>query len=152
MPRSHQQQPGNAAGLSGEAQGDDGATPLTAVHRVRIYYEDTDLSGAVYHANYLRYFERAREHLIGQPHLLALLERGIAFVVYRCELTFRAPAKLGDELEIRTTPTRGSDYRAVFQQDVYRAGERLPIVRGVVEMVAVDRAGKPVLLPRIPGL
>lgn len=129
-----------------------GAIALPHVHRVKIYYEDTDLSGAVYHANYLRYFERGREHLIGQARLVALLEEGVAFVVYRCELTFRAPAGLGDELEIRTTPSRASDYRAVFQQDVYRADERLPIVRGVVEMVAVDRAGKPVLLPEIPGI
>ncbi len=122
------------------------------VHRVHIYYEDTDLSGAVYHANYLRFFERGREHLIGQEALVALLERGIAFVVYRCEMTFRAPATLGDELEIRTTPSRASPYRAVFQQHVFRAGEALPIVKGVVEMVAVDRAGKPVLLPDIPGI
>ena len=124
---------------------------LPHVHRVQIYYEDTDLSGAVYHANYLRFFERGREHLIGQERLVALLEQGVAFVVYRCELTFRAPATLGDTLEIRTTPSRASDYRAVFHQNVYREGDKQPIVKGVVEMVAVDRGGKPVLLPEIPG-
>lgn len=125
---------------------------LPHVHRVQIYYEDTDLSGAVYHANYLRFFERGREHLIGQERLVALLEQGVAFVVYRCELTFRAPATLGDTLEIRTTPSRASDYRAVFHQNVYREEDKQPIVKGVVEMVAVDRDGKPVLLPEIPGI
>lgn len=119
------------------------------VHRVAIYYEDTDLSGAVYHANYLRYFERAREHLIGQPKLLQLLDQGIGFVVYRCEMRFRSPAHLGDQLEIRTRASKASDYRAVFQQDVYRDGEAQPLVTATVEMVAVDRAGKPVVLPQI---
>lgn len=121
--------------------------PAAHIHTVSIYYEDTDLSGAVYHANYLRYFERAREHLIGQEELLRLLNEGIGFVVYRCEMSFRAAAHLGDQLHIHTTPIKASDYRAVFNQDVYRDGDDLPIVRGTVEMVAVDRAGKPVQLP-----
>ena len=121
----------------------------THVHTVAIYYEDTDLSGAVYHANYLRYFERAREHLIGQDALLALLSEGIGFVVYRCELSFRAAAQLGDQLHIHTTATKASEYRAVFAQDVHRDGEELPIVKGTVEMVAVGRDGKPVPLPDV---
>ena len=72
-------------------------------HPVQIYYEDTDLSGVVYHANYLKYFERAREHLIGPTELARLYnEDGIGFVVYKCELTFKQGARLGDLLEIRT--------------------------------------------------
>ena len=51
---------------------------------LQIYYEDTDLSGSVYHANYLRYFERAREHLLGPPELVRLWkDEGIGFVVYK---------------------------------------------------------------------
>lgn len=115
-------------------------------HVVRVYYEDTDLSGAVYHANYLRYFERAREHFIGQPRLLELLEQGVGFVVYRCDMEFRTAARLGDELTVRTTMKRISDYRAEFIQNVHRAGENAPIVRGRVELVAVGD-GKPVPLP-----
>ncbi len=116
-------------------------------HELRVYYEDTDLSGAVYHANYLRYCERAREHLIGQPRLVALLESGVAFVVYRCELTFRAPARLGDVLTVRTTAHRASDFRAVFAQNIHRGDDDNPIVRATVEMVSVDADGKPVPLP-----
>ena len=63
---------------------------MVHVHPVQIYYEDTDLSGVVYHANYLKYFERAREHLIGPAELVRLLdEEGIGFVVYHVEMTFK---------------------------------------------------------------
>ncbi len=52
-------------------------------HRVQIYYEDTDHSGLVYHANYLKYFERAREHMLGLAELRRLYdEDGVGFVVY----------------------------------------------------------------------
>ena len=117
-------------------------------HVVRIYYEDTDLSGAVYHANYFRYFERAREHLLGPDELVRLLENeGIGFVVYHCEATFREAAKLGDELEIRTTVEAASDYRLSFQQDAWRQGAPQPMVEGKVQLVCVDAEGKLVRVP-----
>ncbi|MEE3327409.1 MAG: thioesterase family protein, partial [Myxococcota bacterium] len=66
-------------------------------HPVRIYYEDTDVSGMVYHANYLKYFERAREHFIGPEELVRLFEEeDTAFVVYKAELTYKEGARLGD--------------------------------------------------------
>ena len=92
---------------------------LTASHKVQIYYEDTDHSGLVYHANYLKYFERAREHLLGVGELVKLGEAGLGFVVYRCELSFK--------------------------QDVYR-GETL-LVAGVVEMVILGPDKAPVPIP-----
>ncbi len=118
------------------------------VHHVRIYYEDTDLSGVVYHANYLKYFERAREHLIGPDELVRLLEaEGIAFVVYRCTLTYREGARLGDLLEIRTTVRQASEYRAVFDQQVWRPDGPRALVEGEVELVCVDRRQQLVALP-----
>jgi acyl-CoA thioester hydrolase len=123
---------------------------VTHVHPVRIYYEDTDHSGLVYHANYLKYFERAREHLLGPDVLVGLLrERGLGFVVYRCELQFREGAVFGDELEIRSTVTLESAYRAVFRQDVWRAGGKTPLVQGVVHMVCVDADKQLVRLPEV---
>lgn len=122
--------------------------PARWPHRfaVQIYYEDTDHSGVVYHANYLKYFERAREHLLGVDELVRLLrDDGIGFVVYRCEMTFREGAVFGDCVEVRTTPKVESDYRIVFQQDVYR-GDKL-LVQGAVEMVCVNRERK---LSRLP--
>ncbi len=115
-------------------------------HAVQIYYEDTDHSGLVYHPNYLKYFERAREHVLGVDELVRLLnEDGIGFVVYKAEMTFKKGAVFGDSIEIRTQVNRASDYRLVFQQDVYRADELL--VEGIVEMVCVDARGT---LTRVP--
>lgn len=128
-------------------------TPSSAVHvtPLQIYYEDTDLSGAVYHANYLRYFERAREHLLGPAELVRLWrDEGTGFVVYRCELSFREPAGLGDSLEIRTTVKLESEYRAVFHQSVWRPGGRAAMVEGTVQLVCVDRQNRLVPLP--PGV
>ena len=117
------------------------------VHPVQIYYEDTDHSGLVYHANYLKYFERAREHLLGSDELVRLLrEEGLGFVVYKCELTFRQGAVFGDRLEIRTTPRLESAFRVVFQQDVHRGAELL--VSGVVQMVCVNAETKLVPIPK----
>jgi tol-pal system-associated acyl-CoA thioesterase len=120
--------------------------PAPHLHAVQIYYEDTDHSGLVYHANYLKYFERAREHLLGSDELVRLLrEEGLGFVVYKCELTFRQGAVFGDRLEIRTTPRLESAFRVVFQQDVHRGAELL--VNGVVQMVCVNADTKLVPIP-----
>lgn len=114
--------------------------------QVQIYYEDTDHSGVVYHANYLKYFERAREHLLGVEELVRLYrEEGVGFVVYKCELTYKQGAVFGDTLEIRSTPRLESAFRVVFQQDVWRRGELL--VQGVVHMVCVDSNKKLVPIP-----
>lgn len=116
--------------------------------KLQIYYEDTDLSGSVYHANYLRYFERAREHLLGPTELVRLWkDDGIGFVVYKCELTFREPAGLGDILEVRTTVKLESDYRSVFSQSVWREAGKQAMVEGIVQLVCVDRSGRLVALP-----
>lgn len=116
------------------------------VHRVQIYYEDTDHSGLVYHPNYLKYFERAREHLLGVDELVRLLnEDGIGFVVYKAAMTFKQGAVFGDNIEIRTTVASESDYRLSFSQDVYRGDDLL--VDGHVEMVCVDTSTKLVPVP-----
>lgn len=115
---------------------------------VQVYYEDTDHSGVVYHANYLKYFERAREHLLGVPELVRLWEEErVGFVVYRCGMKFKEGARFGDGLEIRTTVRKESDYRAVFQQDVYRVADDRLLVQGEVELCCVDGEQKLVKLP-----
>jgi len=117
-------------------------------HPVQVYYEDTDFSGIVYHANYLKYFERAREHMFGVDELVRLYhEDGIGFVVYRAELKFREGAVHGDRLEVRTTVQLESSYRLVFQQNIYRKQGDRPLVEGTVELVCVDRNQKLVALP-----
>lgn len=119
-------------------------------HNVQIYYEDTDLSGVVYHANYLKYFERAREHLLGPDKLVELWENdGVGFVVYKCEMTFKEGAKLGDTLDIRTQVTMESAYRAIFDQKVYRQGSDKVMVEGIVQLVCVDAEQKLVAIPKV---
>lgn len=115
-------------------------------HPVQIYYEDTDLSGVVYHANYLCYFERAREHIIGGDKLVELLEQGVGFVVYKVSLTFKEGAQLGDVIEIRSRYERESEYRVVFKQSAWR-GDTL-LVDGEIQMVCVDRKRSLVPLPK----
>ena len=131
------------------------ALRVNHVHPVQIYYEDTDLSGVVYHANYLRYFERAREHLLGVQALVDLWKNeGVGFVVYKAGMTFKEGAELGDGLEIRTTVKLESDYRLAFGQDAWRVSEReIPcspklLVQGRVELACVDAEKKLCRLPR----
>ncbi|MCB9676703.1 MAG: YbgC/FadM family acyl-CoA thioesterase [Alphaproteobacteria bacterium] len=118
------------------------------IHHVQIYYEDTDFSGIVYHPNYLKYFERAREHMLGVEELVRLWdEDGIGFVVYRCSMEFKEGARYGDHLEIRTTARMESEYRAVFDQQVWRPGGKSALVKASIEMVAVNRSNQLVKMP-----
>ncbi|MBN2195503.1 MAG: YbgC/FadM family acyl-CoA thioesterase [Polyangiaceae bacterium] len=117
---------------------------------VRVYYEDTDHSGLVYHANYLKYFERAREHWLGIELLLDLARGpGIGFVVYRAEVTYKEGARFGDELTVRTTGTRRGDYRLLLAQDVLRPSSGKVMVLGRLTLVCVDRESKLVPLPEV---
>ncbi len=119
---------------------------MTHVHPIQIYYEDTDHSGRVYYANYLKYFERGREHMLGVDELRRLWrDEGVGFVVYRCEVTYKGAAVYGDTVEVRSSVRKDSAYRLVFQQDVWR-GEEL-LVQGVVQLVCVDREARLVQLP-----
>ncbi|MEQ1572331.1 MAG: YbgC/FadM family acyl-CoA thioesterase [Myxococcota bacterium] len=119
------------------------------VHRVSVYYEDTDFSGLVYHANYLKYCERAREHFLGRAELVRLYrEEGTGFVVYRAEMGFKEGAQFGDELEVRTTVELKSEFRAVFHQPIYRVGGATPLVEVDIHLVAVDKNNKLTRLPK----
>ena len=83
---------------------------------VQVYYEDTDHSGVV-PRQYLKYFERAREHLLGISALVTLFEaHGIGFVVYKAELTYKKGAQFGDHVRIETTVEQESVFRLIFKQ------------------------------------
>jgi acyl-CoA thioester hydrolase len=116
----------------------------------RVYYEDTDAAGIVYHANFLKFAERARTEMlrllgIGQERLRA--ETGLGFAVRRCNADFRLPARLDDELEIETrlVEVRGASLDAV--QTVRRAGVPLAVLRVLV--ACVGRDGRPARLPPV---
>lgn len=121
-----------------------------AVHLfdVQIYYEDTDLSGFVYHANYLRYFERAREHALGAQELARLWhEEKRGFVVHKAAMVFKDGATLSDVLEIRSTGRLESEYRVSFIQKAYRKADGKLLVEATIEMVCVDHTRQLVPIP-----
>lgn len=107
----------------------------------KVYYEDTDCQGVVYHANYLKYLERARTEFLAArgTNVVETAERGSLFVVYRIEATFRAPARLGDALEVVTRARLTSAYRVTFDQHVELAGKQgKPIFKAEVEIVCIS--------------
>lgn len=115
-------------------------TPKTYHLPVQVYYEDTDHSGVVYHANYLKYFERAREGVIGPAALVALWkEQGLGFAVYKADINFLDGAEFGDALDIVSTVRKDSDYRLVWQQEAWRPGAAKAAVRAEIHLVCVDR-------------
>jgi acyl-CoA thioester hydrolase len=107
---------------------------------IQIFYEDTDHSGVVYHANYLKYFERARESVIGPPELVRLWrDEGLGFAVYKASIDYQDGAEFGERLEIRSTYRRESDYRLIWHQEAWRPGGERPAVRAEIHLVCLDR-------------
>lgn len=118
------------------------------VHPVRIYYEDTDMAGIVYYANYLKFIERGRSEWVRDLGLdqNALKEGfGVVFAVRRVEADYRAPARLDDLLHVETTlaEVRGASF--VMEQQVLRDGKVL--FTAVVTVVTMTVDGRPVRLP-----
>lgn len=115
---------------------------------VQIYYEDTDFSGVVYHANYLRFFERAREHVLGAGELVRMWkDEGKGFVVYKATQQFKEGAVFGDLVEIRSTARLESEYRVVFEQRAHRKSDGRLLVDASIEMVCIDANRQPVSIP-----
>lgn len=114
---------------------------------VTVYYEDTDLGGIVYHANYLKYIERARSHWIRETGLdqNAMRDQGIVFVVTRVEADFRAPARLDERLTVTTAPVSATGVRMVLDQEVLRGATLL--FRARVTLACMTLAGRPRRLP-----
>lgn len=117
---------------------------------VRVYIEDTDAGGIVFHAKYLHYMERARTEWIRSQgfSLRAGLEHNISYVVQRMNVNFRAPAKLDDELLVTAEPVGSSRVRMTFRQQVLRASSRQLLCDAEVRVacIALD-SGKPRRLP-----
>jgi acyl-CoA thioester hydrolase len=125
----------------------DGRTHLLPV---RIYYEDTDMSGIVYHANYLRYFERGRSdflRLAGIEHT-QLLKRDppLAFAVTAIDLQFKRPAKIDDALIVQTHYDEIKGVRLLISQTIVRKTPDIGfelIATASVEAVTIDLQGRP---------
>ena len=121
---------------------------MTHRFNLRVYYEDTDLAGIVYYANYLKFIERARSEWVrtlGIDQVRLKADEGIVFAVRRVEADYIAPAHFDDELEVTTVPVAVTGARVVLTQEVIRGGERL--FSAQVTLVALSDTGHPVRLP-----
>jgi acyl-CoA thioester hydrolase len=113
---------------------------------VRVYYEDTDSSGIVYHANYLRFMERGRTNylrLLGADHgalLAQAQEPGFGFVVRSMQIEFLKPARMDDVLAVVTAPQEVKGASIMLRQRVMRADETLVEARVRVAFVSGGRA------------
>jgi acyl-CoA thioester hydrolase len=123
---------------------------------VRIYYEDTDFTGVVYHANYLRYFERGRSdclRLAGVHHSILLEQpEPLGFAVNRIVLDFAKPARIDDALVVKSTFETFKGPRLFISQRIEREGELL--VSAEVQVCCISLTGRPrkpptVLLERL---
>ncbi len=114
---------------------------------VTVYYEDTDMAGIVYYANYLRYIERARSEIVEAMGLdqNAMRAEGIVFAVTRVEADYLSSARLGDRLTVLTTHRPRGAVRWEFDQQVMRGDT--PIFRALVTAVCMNTAGRPARLP-----
>ena len=113
---------------------------------IRVYYEDTDFSGAVYHANYLKFCERARSdclRLLGVHH--SEMHGTASFVVRRMVCDFLKPALIDNLLEVETRFVEFAGARMELIQTVMRAGEKL--FEAQVTVALVDGQGRPKRLP-----
>lgn len=123
-------------------------------HRLlqRVYYEDTDFTGVVYHARYLHFFERGRTdflRLTGVHH--SELDEGahgerLAWIVRRMEIDFKSPARIDDVLTIETRTLDLSGARIIMGQAISRGGQELAAAR--VEAALVNGEGKPRRFPK----
>lgn len=120
-----------------------------SLHRfpVRVYYEDTDLAGIVYYANYLKFIERARSEWVREIGVdqRAMKAQGVVFAVKRVEADYIVPAAFEDDLVIETTPLSMTPARLVLSQAVKRDDTNL--FQSKITLVAIGQAGKPVRLP-----
>jgi len=123
------------------------------VFPMRIYYEDTDAAGIVYYANYLKFAERARTEMIrclGFEHRRSMAEAGVAFAVRSCAAEYLLPARLDDEIAVRTRidAVGGASLKAtqrVVQRDV--DGSQIELVHLKIRLACIDNFQRPARMP-----
>ncbi|SLN49926.1 tol-pal system-associated acyl-CoA thioesterase [Pseudooctadecabacter jejudonensis] len=115
---------------------------------IRVYYEDTDLAGIVYYANYLKFIERGRSEWVrglGLDQAAMKRDDGVVFAVRRVEADYHKPAHYDDQLVVTTDVEAVTGARLVVRQAVERGGEVL--FSALVTIVALNEGGAPARLP-----
>jgi len=104
---------------------------MTHRYTLRVYYQDTDAGGIVYHANYLAFAERARAEALralGIPHAEMVARHGVMFVVRRIELDYQRPARLDEEIRIETRIAEVGGASATLRQNFWRDSDSLAVL------------------------
>jgi acyl-CoA thioester hydrolase len=130
------------SGLSGHVEGGEHVLP------VRVYYEDTDVAGIAYYANYLKFAERGRTEMLrlaGIQQSEVARREGVTFAVRDCKVDFQQPARLDDLLEVRSRLTGLRGASADMAQVISRDGTAL--VRLDVRIACVGQDGRPARFP-----
>ena len=111
---------------------------------VRVYYEDTDVGGVVYYANYLKFMERARTEWLraaGYEQDILMNEHNLLFAVTSAEIKYRKPAKFNDLLDVGLEVAELSRATIVFNQDIRRQGETDELLaEGVIRVACLNAA------------
>ncbi|HVZ00114.1 MAG TPA: tol-pal system-associated acyl-CoA thioesterase [Dongiaceae bacterium] len=134
--------------MNASAASPSGAAAAAHIHRLRVYFEDTDAGGMVYYANYLKFAERARTEMLraaGISHAEMVADDGLMLVVRRAVVEYRRSARLDDALEIETRVAELSGATLTLDQVVRRGGEVL--VELAVTIACITREGRPTRLP-----
>jgi len=105
-----------------------------------IFVEDTDFQGFVYHANYIKYFQRARSNFLTINGISQndLRQSNLGFVIKRIDVDFLYPAKLGEKLVVKTEVEKKSKARMLFNQKIISHDKKNQICKGSVEVCLVD--------------
>ncbi|WP_093317848.1 tol-pal system-associated acyl-CoA thioesterase [Thorsellia anophelis] len=118
---------------------------------IRVYYEDTDAGGVVYHARYVAFFERARTELLREKGFsqIALLEQDVAFAVRKMNLEFHRPAVLDDSLIVETVINKVNHASIQFHQSLYNSQNGLLLSEANVVVASVSKQNMKAI--RLPG-
>jgi acyl-CoA thioester hydrolase len=119
-------------------------------YKLKVFYEDTDAGGVVYYANYLKFFERARTDAIsniGLSNKKLLDEYGVFIIVKSCNVEYLKPAKLEDQLEIKSSIISTSNTSFKMKQKAFRDQELITDCE--IHLVIVDKSGRPTKIPDI---
>ena len=119
-------------------------------HRIKVYYEDTDAGGVVYYANYLRFLERARTEAlsnIGLSNKKIKEEFGSLIIVKSCNIQYKKPSYLEDELSIRSF-VKSISKTSFFMNQIITRGDSV-ISEAQVHLVFINEKGKPIKIPNV---
>ena len=118
------------------------------MNEFKFYYEDTDVSGRVYHANYLKFLERGRSNLFYKTkytHEILLKKFDIIFVVKHCSVNFKKPAFFENTIQVISSIKELSRVKIIFNQKIYRKSDLL--IKAEVLVILVNSLGKISKLP-----